>query len=88
MSRQLFYFSVLGLALSACSSHDNKRAQGNFDYAQKQEAKAFVATLASEGKQILFVAGKNEARNIIKNSALSGYSLFKVSIPTGSAYIK
>lgn len=42
MSRQLFYFSVLSLALSACSSHDNKRAQGNFDYAKKQEAKEFI----------------------------------------------
>lgn len=42
MSRQLFYFSVLSLTLSACSSHDNKRAQGNFDYATKQEAKEFI----------------------------------------------
>jgi outer membrane protein assembly factor BamC len=42
MSRQLFYFSVLSLTLSACSSHDNKRAQGDFDYATKQEAKEFI----------------------------------------------
>lgn len=42
MSRQLFYFSVLSLTLSACSGVDNKRAQGNFDYAQKKESKAFV----------------------------------------------
>lgn len=42
MSRQLFCFSVLSLALSACSSHDNKSAQGNFDYAKKQEAKEFI----------------------------------------------
>jgi len=42
MSRQLFYFSVIGLTLSACSSVDNKRAQGDFDYAQQQESKAFI----------------------------------------------
>ena len=42
MSRQMFYFSVLSLTLSACSSVDSKRAQGDFDYAKKQEAKAFV----------------------------------------------
>lgn len=42
MSRQLFYFSVLSLTLSACSSVDNKRAQGDFDYAKKQEPKDFV----------------------------------------------
>jgi len=42
MSRQLFYFSVLSLALSACSSSDNKSAQGNFDYATKQKSKAFI----------------------------------------------
>lgn len=42
MSRQLFYFSVLSLALSACSSNDNRSAQGDFDYAEKQESKEFV----------------------------------------------
>lgn len=42
MSRQLFYFSVIVLTLSACSSVDNKRAQGSFDYAKKQESKAFI----------------------------------------------
>lgn len=42
MSRQLFYFSMLSLTLSACSSVDSKRAQGNFDYAKKQESKAFI----------------------------------------------
>jgi outer membrane protein assembly factor BamC len=42
MSRQLFYFSVLSLTLSACSSVDSKRAQGNFDYANQQESKGFV----------------------------------------------
>ncbi|MFT7009039.1 MAG: outer membrane protein assembly factor BamC [Colwellia sp.] len=42
MSRQLFYFSVLSLTLSACSSVDSKRAQGNFDYAKKQESKEFI----------------------------------------------
>lgn len=42
MSRQLFYFSVLSLVLSACSSNDNKSAQGDFDYAKKQESKEFI----------------------------------------------
>jgi len=42
MSRQLFYFSVLSLALSACSSNDNRSAQGDFDYAKKQESKEFI----------------------------------------------
>jgi small subunit ribosomal protein S2 len=36
-----------------------------------EEAKAFVASLAKEGKQILFVAGKNEAREVVRNTALS-----------------
>jgi outer membrane protein assembly factor BamC len=42
MSRQLFYFSVLSLTLSACSSVDSKRAQGSFDYAKQQESKEFI----------------------------------------------
>ena len=42
MSRQFFYFSVLSLALSACSSVDSKRAQGDFDYEKKQESKEFI----------------------------------------------
>ncbi len=42
MSRQLFCFSVLSFTLSACGSVDNKRAQGDFDYATKQESKEFV----------------------------------------------
>ncbi len=35
------------------------------------KALAFVSSLAKEGKTILFVGGKSEARNSIKNSALS-----------------
>lgn len=42
MSRQLFYFSVLSLTLSACSNVDSKRAQGNFDYANKKESKELI----------------------------------------------
>jgi len=34
-------------------------------------AKAFVASLAKEGKTVLFVGGKSEARNSIKSGALS-----------------
>lgn len=36
-----------------------------------EEAKVFVGALAKEGKQILFVAGKNEAREIVKSTAVS-----------------
>jgi len=42
MSRQLFCFSVLSLALSACSGVDSKRAEGDFEYANKVDAKGFV----------------------------------------------
>jgi len=35
------------------------------------EAINFMAALAQDGKKVLFVAGKNEARNVVKNSALS-----------------
>lgn len=42
MSRQLFYFSVLSLALSACSSSNKSGAQGSFDYATKQQSKELV----------------------------------------------
>lgn len=36
-----------------------------------EKAEEFVRKLAAEGKQILFVGGKNEARDIIKQGALS-----------------
>ena len=36
-----------------------------------EKAKAFVASLAKDGKTILFVGGKSEARNAIKIGALS-----------------
>ena len=42
MSRQLFYISVLSLTLSACSSVDNRRAHGDFDYENKPEAKELI----------------------------------------------
>lgn len=42
MNRQLFYFSVISFTLSACSSVDSKRAQGDFDYATKQESKELI----------------------------------------------
>lgn len=35
------------------------------------KAKAFVESLAKEGKTILFVGGKSEARNAVKSSAMS-----------------
>lgn len=36
-----------------------------------EKAKAFVSGLAKEGKTILFVGGKSEARNAVKSGALS-----------------
>ncbi|MBI2048934.1 MAG: 30S ribosomal protein S2 [Parcubacteria group bacterium] len=36
-----------------------------------QEAIEFIISLAKEGKQVLFVTGKNEARDMVKNTALS-----------------
>lgn len=42
MSRKLFYFSLLSLTLTACSTADNKRAAGDFDYAEKKESKELV----------------------------------------------
>ena len=36
-----------------------------------QNALDFVASLAKDGRQILFVGGKNEARDLIKNAAIS-----------------
>ena len=36
-----------------------------------EKAKAFVSSLAKEGKTILFVGGKSEARNAVKSGALS-----------------
>ncbi|MCW9054587.1 MAG: 30S ribosomal protein S2 [Candidatus Pacebacteria bacterium] len=35
------------------------------------DARTFVASLAREGKQVLFVAGKNEARGVVSATALS-----------------
>ncbi len=34
-------------------------------------AKEFVSSIAKEGKQILFVGSKNEARDVVKNAAIS-----------------
>jgi len=61
MSRQLFYFSVLSLTLSACSSVDSKRAQGGFDYAKKKESKAFIVpkNLDNPVKQKEFIITNN-----------------------------
>lgn len=36
-----------------------------------EKAKAFISSIAKEGKTVLFVGGKSEARNAIKSSALS-----------------
>ena len=36
-----------------------------------EEVTNFISKLASEGKQILFVGGKNESRNAIRNAAMS-----------------
>lgn len=42
MNRHIGTLAVLGLALSACSSVDNKRAAGSFEYVDLQENKAIV----------------------------------------------
>lgn len=42
MNRKLFYFSLLSLSITACSSVSNKQAHGDFDYANKDEAKALT----------------------------------------------
>jgi len=39
MNRKVFYFSLLTIAITGCSSVSNKQASGDFDYATKQEAK-------------------------------------------------
>lgn len=39
MNRNIFYFSLLSLAVAGCSSINNKQASGDFDYASQQEAK-------------------------------------------------
>ena len=44
MNRRLFYFSLLSLSITACSSVGNKRALGDLDYANKSEPKPFVVT--------------------------------------------
>ncbi len=42
MSCRVFYFSLLALSLTACSSVNNKQASGDFDYTLKSEAKPLV----------------------------------------------
>lgn len=34
-----------------------------------KEAKAFISAVASQGKQVLFVGGKNEAKGVVKSAA-------------------
>ena len=38
MSRRIFYYSILSLSIAACSGNDARRAAGDFEYANKQEA--------------------------------------------------
>ncbi|WP_286267178.1 outer membrane protein assembly factor BamC [Thalassotalea atypica] len=38
MSRRIFYYSILSLSIAACSGNDARRATGDFEYANKQEA--------------------------------------------------
>lgn len=39
MNRNIFYFSLLSLAVAGCSSINNKQADGGFDYAKQPEGK-------------------------------------------------
>ncbi len=61
MNRRVFYFSVLSLTISACSSVDNKRALGDFDYADKQNAKPLIIpeTLDKPAEQTEFKIADN-----------------------------
>ncbi|GAA0819591.1 hypothetical protein GCM10009111_23830 [Colwellia asteriadis] len=42
MSRRVLYFSLLSLSLTACSSVNNKQAEGGFDYAEQEEAAPLI----------------------------------------------
>ena len=42
MNRRFFYFLLLSLSISACSSASKKHASGGFEYAEKQESKPFI----------------------------------------------
>ena len=42
MNRRVFYFSLLSLAITSCSSVSNKNASGNFDYADKRESAEII----------------------------------------------
>ncbi|RHW77311.1 outer membrane protein assembly factor BamC [Colwellia sp. RSH04] len=42
MNRQVFFLSLLTLSITACSSMNSKQAMGDFDYAEKPEAKPLV----------------------------------------------
>ena len=39
MNRKFFYFSLVAIAISGCSNTNKKQAIGDFEYAEKQEAK-------------------------------------------------
>lgn len=79
MNRQLFYFSVFTFTLSACSGVDSKRAQGDFDYAKKQEAKAFIVPESldkpAEKKEFLIPQRLNKQGPIGKNMDIRAPSL-------------
>jgi len=61
MSRKVFYFSLLSIAISGCSAVNNKQASGDFDYATKQEAKeiAVPAGLTAPNKKNDFYVENN-----------------------------
>lgn len=42
MSRRIFYYSLLSLSIAACSGNNARQASGDFEYANKQEAKQIV----------------------------------------------
>ncbi|MGL1957428.1 MAG: outer membrane protein assembly factor BamC [Colwellia sp.] len=42
MNRRLFYFSLLSLSITGCSTVSTKHALGDLEYAKKSEAKPFV----------------------------------------------
>jgi len=61
MNRKIFYFSLISIAISGCSSVNNKQASGDFDYANQNEAEQIKVPSelsAPDQKQAFFISDK------------------------------
>jgi len=61
MNRNIFYFSLLSLAVAGCSAVNNKQASGSFDYASQNEAETLSTPSglhAPDKKQDYFITDK------------------------------